>query len=126
MIGIVTEACPYCTKGRSPRDIIHLSGGAKICRRCYEQHEAALFAMAGLKAGSDGRLISGSPPPAECSECTVTPAQLKAHGLNGDTFAVIYENGIYRFFCQSCARDYIPKRAELFRGTEYAKQKGLS
>lgn len=122
---IISVTCPYCTKPRSPQDIMKLPGGAKICTSCYQQHEAAVLALSGLKANGDGTFASNAPPPMECSECHVTPAVLKATGTGGDTWAVIYENGIYRYFCKPCGDVYERKRSEFFRGTLYGKQRGL-
>lgn len=123
---IISERCPYCQKGRSPAEIIPLGdGGAKICTDCYAQHEAALLALSGLKANSDGTFSTDAPPPMECSECHRTPQQLKESGWGGDRFTVIYENGVYRYFCTPCADIYETKRRELFAGTQYAQERGL-
>jgi hypothetical protein len=77
-------------------------------------HEAAVQAL------------SRGKPPNECSECHLSAVELLARG--GDkrvTFSVIYENGIYRFFCPQCADVYETKRREFFTGTRYAQLKGL-
>lgn len=102
-----------------------MAGGAKICTSCREQHDAALLAMSGLKANGDGTFSTSAPPPLQCSECERTPAELKAIGRSGNTFSVVFENGIYRYFCTPCADVYETKRRELFAGTQYAKAKKL-
>lgn len=125
MIVVMSVACPYCTKPRHPGEILQLPGGAKICRSCYHQHEAAVLALSGLKANDNGTFTASAPPPLQCSECEVTPEQLKQQGRGGDTWSVIYEHGVYRYFCIPCADVYETKRRELFKNTAYAKQRGL-
>jgi hypothetical protein len=88
-------------------------------------HEAALLALSGLKANGDGTFSTNAPPPLECSECGLSPEQLKQMGRGGDTFSVIYEGGVYRYFCKPCADWYERKRREFFAGTQYAKDRGL-
>jgi hypothetical protein len=123
---ILTQACPYCTKQRWPRDIHKLPGGARICSTCQVSHEAAVLALSGLKANGDGTFSTSAPPPLECSECHRSSRELMA--IQGDkrvTLSVIYENGIYRYFCKSCAEVYERKRREFFSGTIYGRMKGL-
>ena len=124
-LDVLKQRCPYCQKWRFPRDIRHMTGGAAICTDCQAQHEAALLALSGLKANGDGTFSTIAPPPRECSECHVTPEELAARGEDSDRWIVIYEGGIYRYFCRPCGRNYVPKRAELFKGTEYGKSRGL-
>ena len=112
---IIAEICPYCRKGRSPREIMRFSSFT-ICHSCYERHNAALQALTtGKYAG-------------ECSECGQSIDEIKARQGDGDTgvrMAVHFENGIYRPMCMECDRIYVPKRADLYRDTEYWKTKGL-
>lgn len=101
---IIGEQCPYCTKFRSPLDLIHMPGGARICRECEQRHQEALDALnTGVFTG-------------ECSECGKTAEQL--HSATG-RMACHFENGRYRMMCPECDRVYVPKRKEFFKGTEF-------
>lgn len=110
MILIMGEVCPYCSKNRSPREIIHYLGGVKICLDCERRHREALDA---LSSGT----FNG-----ECSECGKTAAELGQHNLE---MAVHYEGGRYRLLCKACDLKYVPKRKDLYAGTEFAKMRGL-
>lgn len=102
---IIGERCPYCQKFRSPQDIIHMPGGAKICAPCELRHQEALDALAtGVFTG-------------RCSECDKHWTELRS--ATGK-MAVHFENGKYRMMCEPCNRLYVPKRRELYRGTEFA------
>lgn len=106
---IIGERCPYCQKFRSPQDMIPMLGGAKICVECERRHVEALEAL------STGTFTG------ECSECGLSAAELRAQhrcGPNGE-MAVHFENGRYRMMCMPCDSGYVPKRAELYRDTEF-------
>ncbi len=108
---LIGEQCPYCTKFRSPLDIIPMPGGAKICIRCEQRHFEALEALA------SGQFTG------ECSECGKTPEQL--HSLTG-RMAVHFENGRYKAMCLDCDAIYVPKRRELYGNTEFGHQLKLN
>jgi hypothetical protein len=106
---IIGEQCPYCTKSRSPRDILHQPGGVKICTECEQRHLEALAAIA------SGNFLG------ECSECHMKAEELKLQkrcGPRGE-MAVHYEGGRYRCMCLPCDRAYVPKRRELYGNTEF-------
>ena len=107
---IIGEKCPYCSKFRSPKDIIPMMGGAKICVDCERRNVEALEAL------SKGRFTG------ECSECGRSADALKAQhrcGPRGE-MAIHFENGRYRAMCLVCDRSYVPKRLDLYGGTEFA------
>lgn len=110
MIVLMGERCPYCTKHRSPRDIIHYPGNVKICVDCERRHQEALDA---LSTGT----FNGT-----CSECGKSARELGVHNLE---MAVHYEGGRYRLLCKACDLAYVPKRKELYGNTEFAKTRGL-
>jgi|SRR5215831_937997 len=129
MAGIVIlESCPYCQKHRPPLEIRRFAGNVRMCVSCYRQHEAALWVLSGLKQHADGTFSTIAPPPPECSECGLSIAELSLRDTSGDkglSMTVLFESGRYRFLCRDCAAEYVPKRKELFKGTEYARLKGL-
>jgi len=113
---IIGEQCPYCTKFRSPLEIIHQPGGVKICIPCEQRHLEAMQSIA------TGQFLG------DCSECGTKADELKAQrkcGPRGE-MAVHFENGKYRVMCIPCNRTYVPKRAELYGQTEFGKAIGLS
>lgn len=107
---IIGEACPYCTKYRSPLDLIHMPGGAKICTQCEQRHQEAMTAL------STGQFTG------RCSECDRDHLELRAQNRCGPQgqMAVHFENGKYRVMCLPCNQLYVPKRRELYKGTEFA------
>lgn len=112
---IISEICPYCSKARSPRDILRFSSFT-ICVECRARHEAALEAL------STGKYMAG------CSECGKSMEEINAFqggGDNGTRMVIHYENGIYRPMCVDCDRTYVPKRRDLYGLTAFGKQRGL-
>jgi len=108
---IIGEQCPYCTKWRSPLEIIHQPGGVKICMPCEQRHIEALDAL------STGEFKG------QCSECGKTAEQLRS--ATGQ-MAIHFEGGRYRAMCAQCDRTYVPKRRELYGKTEFGRAIGLS
>jgi hypothetical protein len=112
---IIGERCHYCSKFRSPLEIIHQPGGVKICLHCEQLHEEALQAL------STG-VFNG-----QCSECGLSAEELKAQkrcGPNG-SMACHSENGRYRMMCWVCDALYVPKRRDLYAETQYGHMIGL-
>lgn len=112
---IITETCPYCSKPRSPLDILQLSFGT-ICIECWHRHEKALEGL------GTGNYHAG------CSECGKSMDEIKALQPSGDTgvkMVIHFENGIYRPMCPQCDRAYVPKRRDLYGNTEFWNQRGL-
>src|ERR1035437_8443803 len=100
---ILGEKCPYCSKFRSPRDMIPMSGGAKICVQCEQRHLDALDAL------TTGEFTG------ECSECGKTPDQLRGNGV----MCVHFEGGRYKAMCKPCDAIYVTKRRDLYDGTQF-------
>lgn len=106
---IIGVRCHYCTRFRSPLEIIHMPGGVKICQPCEHRHTEALEALA------SGRFTG------ECSECGLSHEEIRAQrkcGPNGE-MAIHFENGRYRAMCIECDRVYVPKRLEMYGQTEF-------
>jgi|HubBroStandDraft_4_1064222.scaffolds.fasta_scaffold373585_2 hypothetical protein len=109
---VMTEKCPYCSKQRSPRDLIRRTVGA-ICQDCWQRHLAAIAALASGK-------YTG-----ECSECGLSVDEIGriqsvTHGdVDGVSMAIHYENGIYRPMCKACDRGYVIKRRDLYANTQF-------
>lgn len=106
---VITERCPYCSKWRSPRDILRMTGFT-ICVQCEQRHIEALAAL------SSGEFKG------ECSECGKSADQLRGTG----EMAVHFEAGKYRVMCLPCDAIYVMKRRDLYGGTEFARDIGLA
>lgn len=106
---IIGERCPYCSKFRNPKDMLHQPGGVKICLDCEQRNIEALEAL------QTGNFLG------QCSECGLNAAELKDRHRCGPLgqMAVHFEGGKYRAMCLVCHRDYVPKRRDLYAGTEY-------
>lgn len=106
---IIGERCHYCSKFRSPSDIINQPGGVKICIGCEQRHLEALAAM-------QTHNFLGC-----CSECGRTAEELKAQKRCGPLgqMAVHFEGGKYRPMCLVCNETYVPKRRDLYGETEF-------
>ena len=86
-----------------------MPGGAKICLHCEQRHLEAIHAL------QSGNFLG------ECSECGLKYDELKAQkkcGPKGE-MSVHFENGRYRAMCLDCDKTYVPKRRELYAGTEF-------
>lgn len=103
--------CTWCSQHKSPYDLMHLSTGQLMCRRCYEWHHHALELLA-----------SGQLPPG-CQECGLTMQQLNAV-TNATTtrMYVVPKDGIYQVICLTCKEAYCRKRADLYRGTAFGQE----
>ena len=106
---IIAERCPYCSKFRSPLDMIPMPGGVKMCTSCEQRHLEALVAL------STGKFTG------ECSECGGKP-----EAQTDRQMAVHFENGVYRMMCMLCDAVYTPKRRDLYGGTEFGRNLKLN
>lgn len=113
---VIRERCPYCTKFRSPRDLIRQPGGVTICLDCEQRHLEAMRAM------QTGNFLG------ECSECGTKYDELKLQGRCGPKgqMSVHFENGKYRVVCLVCDPIYVRKRRELYGQTEFGHSIGLN
>jgi hypothetical protein len=107
---VITERCTYCSKGRSPKDIIHMTSGARMCLRCYHWHSHALDVLAGN-------------PPRGCQECHITFEVLEKRSRDGNVRMQVHvKDGIYSVLCQRCSDGYVRKRPDLYRETPFGAE----
>lgn len=113
---IIGVECHYCTKFRSPLDIVDMPGGVKLCTSCEQRHLEALDAM------QTGNFLGC------CSECGLNAEELKAQQRCGPLgqMAVHFENGKYKPMCLVCDKTYVPKRRDLYGKTEFGWASGLN
>lgn len=112
---IIGVQCHYCSKFRSPREILPIGGphGAKMCWHCYEWHVAAVKLLA-------GQIPSG------CQKCGLTFAKLQERAGSGDVRMYVHPvDGIYQVLCQTCSDRYVPQRSDLYRRTRFGHLKKI-
>ncbi len=111
---VILERCHYCSRFVSPRDILPIgTGGAKMCLRCFEWHQAALQMLAGQTAFA-------------CQECARTPEELMVSAGTCNTILRVYaKDGIYQVLCLKCGDAYERKRLDLFGDTAYGEARKL-
>ena len=110
---IITERCHYCSRWRSPHEILHLPGRAKMCLRCFEWHCEAL------------KMLSGQPPKG-CQECGVSFQALMERAGSGNTPMYLHrKDGVYQVLCRACSDRYERKRLDLYGDTVHGHLKKL-
>lgn len=115
---ILTERvrCNFCTRSFHAQEIHRIggAGGQRICPACTERHLATLQALA-----------TGEPPKG-CMECNTAFELIPCDAAGNTRLSLIVKDGIQQLLCQRCADAYVPKRRDLFAGTAFAHEKGLS
>ena len=112
---VVGVRCHYCSRFRSPREMLTLgTGGAKMCWRCFEWHRCALRMLAGY-------------PPSGCQQCGVTFQALRERNGGGDIrMYLMPKDGIYQVLCKRCSDRYLPKRVDLIGDTAFGRSLKLA
>jgi hypothetical protein len=110
---IEVQRCNWCSRWL-PRFRSHrLASNQVICDYCLEWHFQALDVLGGAI-------------PRGCQGCGKTGADLRAITLDADVrFYAVPKDGIYQLLCRECVKPYMPKRADLYRGTQAGKDMRL-
>jgi hypothetical protein len=104
---VVTVKCNYCSKFRPLSRVAQLPGHAQVmCDYCVDWHFKAIEVLAGC---------SGS----GCQECGATWEYIMAAYPKGQRLWVIPKDGIYQLLCKRCVQPYLPKRQDLYKGTQF-------
>jgi hypothetical protein len=108
---IIAERCHYCSKQRSPADIMRIVGTINMCRYCYAHHQECMKAL------------STAAPPKTCHECTRDFKELpETVGNSGDVeMTLVAKDGVYQLLCATCAREYTLKRSDLYNVGQFGK-----
>ena len=111
---VVGVRCHYCSHFRSPREMMTLGKGAKMCWSCLEWHQHAL------------RMLSYHPPPG-CQVCAVTFETLRQRAVDGDIpMYLVPKDGIYQVLCKRCYGNYLLKRVDLVKDTAFGSSLKLA
>jgi hypothetical protein len=106
----VALRCNWCSKQRPSFRVHQLASRQAICDYCLDWHNEALLMLAGGI-------------PAGCQKCQRTWAQLRDETLGAEVrMYVVPKDGIYQLLCASCVKPYLPKRADLYRGTKFGSE----
>ncbi len=106
---VLLVRCHYCSK-QLPRFRVHqLTNAQTICDHCLDWHNKALDFLAG-----------NTPPGCQC--CGVTFEFLRDSELSVEIrMYVVPKDGIYQILCATCIQPYLPKRADLYGGTQFGR-----
>ena len=102
--------CNWCSK-QLPRFRVHtLASGQHICDYCLDWHQHTMA------------FVGGECLPRGCQVCGVTWEQLhnSTVGVEVRMYGVP-KDGIYQLLCAACARPYVAKRADLYKGTQFGE-----
>jgi hypothetical protein len=109
---VIGKRCNWCSKFYPPHRCHTLQTNAVICENCIDWHYNA-------------HAFLGGAPPAGCQVCNATWEELRARdpqSLAVKIYVVQKDNNL-QMLCEECISPYTDKRADLYRGTEYGKEK---
>ena len=87
-----------------------LPNGLVVCEQCQDWHKHALE-------------ILGGAVPLGCSGCGSTWQTLRDLQIGVEVrMYVVPKDGLYQVLCPVCAQQYLPKRSDLYKGTEFGHQ----
>jgi hypothetical protein len=113
MSGVVIAAtCSFCSKPRPPLSVHRMVSGQTICEDCVNWHVHALDFLGGA-------------PPNGCQECGKTWDAMRAESPALDMAVrvfIVAKDGIYQMLCAQCARAYVPKTPNLYKGTKFGSE----
>jgi hypothetical protein len=105
-----TTHCHYCSKRRLRFRVHVLASGQGICDYCLEWHNHAIA------------FLGGTPPPG-CQGCGTTWAVLRDSTAGVEVrMWVVMRDGIYQLLCKTCVAGYLPKRTDLYKGTQFGHE----
>jgi hypothetical protein len=108
---VLSVQCNYCSKWRPEFRVHRITNAQTICDHCLEWHLHAID------------FLGGETAPHGCQECGATWEQLRDFTPDVEVrMYVVPKDGIYQLLCSACVRPYLPKRADLFRGTEFGSK----
>lgn len=110
-----TVRCHYCSKNRFRFRIHVLASNQAICDYCLEWHHHAI------------EFLGGTCAPRGCQGCGMTWETLRDSVLGFDQGVevrmwVVMKDGIYQLLCKTCVAAFLPKRADLYKGTQFGSE----
>lgn len=107
---VIGVRCHYCSR-HLPRWRVHqLTRAQVICDYCLDWHNHAIEFLAGESA------------PRGCQECGASWATLRDRTIGAEVrMYVVPKDGVYQILCPECVAPYLPKRADLYKGTAFGE-----
>jgi hypothetical protein len=108
---LVAVRCNWCSKERHAFRVHRMASGQMICDDCLDWHQHAIAFLGGAV-------------PRGCQECGATWEKLRdADPLAvGVKMYVVPKDGIYQILCALCVAKYLPKRADIYQGTQFGSE----
>lgn len=106
---IIAAKCPSCSRFVLPSEIMTFGPHVRMCRGCYEKNRKDIV------------IVSQQSPPKECAECHASFESLPDVG-GVVSMVLVPKDGTLQIVCQPCADRYLPKRADLFKGTAFGRK----
>lgn len=103
---VLKVRCNLCSGMVSAGDAAFLPGGAIRCPKCAQKSASEMSKFMAEHAR-------------ECHECH------KPFRVGDIRVSVVWKDGVYQALCDGCTRKYVPKRLDLFKGTQFARRNGL-
>lgn len=103
---ILKIRCQGCSLQYPAGDLTFLPGGAVRCDKCMEKGLAEMGKFTAEHAMN-------------CYDCgrKFTPGDIHV--------SVVWKDGVWQALCERCNAVYVPKRRDLFKGTQFAKEMNL-
>lgn len=104
---LVSVRCTFCSRERPPHRVHRLQSNQVVCDHCMEWHHHAIA------------FLGGAVPPG-CQQCRATWEYLRdsTPGVEIRMY-VVPKDGILQLLCGACVQTYLPKRADLYKGTQF-------
>lgn len=107
---VETVKCNWCTRYRARNRVHRLQSGQIICENCLDWHFHALEFLGGHE-------------PRGCYECLLTWRELEERTPGTQVrLYVVPKDGMLQLLCRACVAPYLPRRRELFEGTEFGRE----
>ncbi len=107
---VLRVQCNFCSRFHPSFRVHKLTRAQTICDDCFDWHHKALEVLAGAV-------------PDSCQSCGVKTVNFVDNDPTAQTrMYLVPRDGIYQILCRNCVETYLPKRADLYRGTEFGSK----
>lgn len=106
---VLSVKCNFCSKFRPEFRVHHLPKAQTICDYCLDWHMKALQVLGGQTGHG-------------CQGCNTSWEVIRDRDPQGQRLWVVPKDGIYQLLCKHCLTPYLPKRADLYTGTQFGRE----
>jgi hypothetical protein len=101
--------CNWCSRQLPRFRVSPMASGQGICDDCLDWHKHAMA------------FIGGECLPRGCQGCGLTWEVLRDSTVGVEVRMYgVPKDGIYQLLCAACVRPYVARRADLYKGTQFA------